>query len=57
MIKRAAKFDTGFYEVQTGQTIGQIHLNILPKNLAWMGGLLARNLWALTSLNPNTRAG
>jgi len=35
---------TGFYEVQTGQTIGQIHLNILPKNLAWMGGLLARNL-------------
>jgi len=35
---------TGFYEVQTGQTIGQIHLNILPKNLAWIGGLLARNL-------------
>jgi hypothetical protein len=35
---------TGFYEVQTGQTIGQIHLNILPKNLAWMGGLLARTL-------------
>jgi Tfp pilus assembly PilM family ATPase len=35
---------TGFYEVQTGQTIGQIHLSLLPKNLAWMGGLLARSL-------------
>jgi hypothetical protein len=42
---------TGFYEVQTGQTIGQIHLNILPKNLAWMGGLLARTL-GIDTLKP-----
>jgi hypothetical protein len=42
---------TGFYEVQTGQTIGQIHLNILPKNLAWMSGLLARTL-AIDTLKP-----
>src|SRR5262249_31754357 len=35
---------TGFYEVQTGQTIGQIHLSLLPKNLSWMSTLLARSL-------------
>jgi hypothetical protein len=35
---------TGFYEVQTGQTIGQIHLSLIPKNLSWMGGALARAL-------------
>ena len=35
---------TGFYEVQTGQTIGQIHLSLIPKNLSWMSGALARSL-------------
>jgi Tfp pilus assembly PilM family ATPase len=35
---------TGFYEVQTGQTIAQIHLSMLPKNLSWMSALLARTL-------------
>jgi hypothetical protein len=35
---------TGFYEVQTGQTIGQIHLSLIPKNLGWMSGALARSL-------------
>jgi hypothetical protein len=35
---------TGFYEVQTGQTIGQIHLSLLPKNLSWMSDVLARAL-------------
>lgn len=35
---------TGFYEVQTGQTIAQIHLSLLPKNLSWMSALLARTL-------------
>jgi hypothetical protein len=35
---------TGFYEVQTGQTIGQIHLSLIPKNLAWMSSALARSL-------------
>ncbi|MGA2051737.1 MAG: hypothetical protein ABSH19_00355 [Opitutales bacterium] len=35
---------TGFYEVQTGQTIGQIHLSLIPKNLSWMSSALARSL-------------
>lgn len=35
---------TGFYEVQTGQTIGQIFLSLLPKNLQWVGQVLARSL-------------
>lgn len=35
---------TGFYEVQTGQTIGQIYLSLLPRNLAWVGQVLARSL-------------
>jgi hypothetical protein len=35
---------TGFYEVQTGQTIGQIFLSLLPKNLNWVGQILARSL-------------
>lgn len=35
---------TGFYEVQTGQTIGQIFLPQLPRNLAWIGTSLSRAL-------------
>jgi len=35
---------TGFYEVQTGQTIGQIYLNLLPENLGWVGRTLSRTL-------------
>jgi len=35
---------TGFYEVQTGQTIGQIYLSLLPKNLKWIGQVLAKSL-------------
>lgn len=35
---------TGFYEVQTGQTIGQIYLGLLPENLSWIGSSLARSL-------------
>ncbi len=35
---------TGFYEVQTGQTIGQIYLNLLPENLNWVGRSLSRTL-------------
>lgn len=35
---------TGFYEVQTGQTIGHIFLPLLPDNLAWIGAVLARTL-------------
>lgn len=35
---------TGFYEVQTGQTIGQIFLTLLPKNLSWIATALSRSL-------------
>lgn len=35
---------TGFYEVQTGQTIGQIFLALLPKNLKWIEEVLSRSL-------------
>ena len=35
---------TGFYEVQTGQTIGQIFLPLLPKNLHWILQTLSRSL-------------
>lgn len=35
---------TGFYEVQTGQTIGQIFLTLLPKNFYWIHNTLSRAL-------------
>ena len=35
---------TGFYEVQTGQMIGQIFLTLLPKNLSWIHQTLSRSL-------------
>ncbi len=35
---------TGFYEVQTGQTIGQIHVSTLPDNFKWIGASLSRSL-------------
>jgi hypothetical protein len=35
---------TGFYEVQTGQTIGQLFVTLLPKNLSWIETVLSRNL-------------
>jgi hypothetical protein len=50
-ILKELQSSTGFYEVQTGQTIGQIHLSLLPKNMAWMSGLLARSL-GIDTLKP-----
>lgn len=35
---------TGFYEVQTGQSIGHIFLSILPRNLGWISQVLSRSL-------------
>ncbi|MGE9293626.1 MAG: hypothetical protein ACQKBW_08435, partial [Puniceicoccales bacterium] len=35
---------TGFYEVQTGQTIGQLFLSNLPDNLDWIARSLSRTL-------------
>ncbi|MDX2109810.1 MAG: hypothetical protein SFY80_06155 [Verrucomicrobiota bacterium] len=35
---------TGFYEVQTGQTIGQVFLSLLPKNLGWIAQVISKAL-------------
>ncbi len=35
---------TGYYEVQTGQTIGQVFIASLPDNLAWMGPKLSESM-------------
>lgn len=35
---------SGYYEVQTGQTIGHIFLGNIPRNLAWIRTTLARSL-------------
>ncbi|WP_309385532.1 hypothetical protein [Cerasicoccus frondis] len=35
---------TGFYEVQTGQTIGNIFLGLAPDNLSWIGTTLSKSL-------------
>ena len=35
---------TGFYEVQTGQTIGGIFLTQLPANLQWISSILSKSL-------------
>jgi len=35
---------TGFYEVQTGMTIGQIFVTQLPPNLSWITTVLAKNI-------------
>lgn len=35
---------TGFYEVQTGQTIGDIFLSLIPDNLSWVGTTLSKTL-------------
>lgn len=43
-IMKELQASTGFYEVQTGQTIGQIYLGLLPENLSWIGSSLARSL-------------
>jgi hypothetical protein len=35
---------TGFYEVQTGQTIGHVFLSVLPSNLNWVGNTISDTL-------------
>lgn len=46
---------SGFYEVQTGQTIGYIFLSVLPKNLGWITKTVADSL-GLEILNPSLNA-
>lgn len=43
---------TGFYEVQTGMTIGHIMVSSLPKNLQWIASTLSRTL-GVEILNPD----
>jgi len=43
---------TGFYEVQTGQTVERLVLGALPKNLAWVERTLADQL-GLTLVQPS----
>jgi len=42
---------TGFYEVQTGQTIGHVFLSVLPKNLHWVSKTVSDSL-GLEILQP-----
>jgi hypothetical protein len=46
---------TGFYEVQTGQTIEHLFLSVLPGNLSWVEKTIADAL-ALDVLKPNYEA-
>jgi hypothetical protein len=41
---REIKASTGFYEVQTGQTIGSVLLHLLPPGLEWVRQSLPRAL-------------
>lgn len=43
---------TGFYEVQTGQTIGHVFLGVLPKNLNWVAKTVSDSL-GLEILRPS----
>ncbi|MCH2154786.1 MAG: hypothetical protein MK080_02160 [Opitutales bacterium] len=49
---RELQASTGFYEVQTGQTISQIYLPMLPDSLRWIIPVLAEAL-GVEVLNPN----
>jgi hypothetical protein len=42
----------GFYEVETGQTIEQLFLSVLPKNLSWTAQAVADSL-GLEIMQPN----
>lgn len=43
---------TGFYEVQTGQTIEKVFISVLPQNLAWVSKTVSDSL-GLEILQPN----
>ncbi|MDP4693566.1 MAG: hypothetical protein NWS00_03385, partial [Opitutales bacterium] len=46
---------TGFYEVQTGQTIETVFLSVLPKNLGWVSKTVSDSL-GLEIMQPNLEA-
>ena len=43
-IMKELQASTGFYEVQTGQTIGYLYTTMLPKNFGWLTKSLSRSL-------------
>jgi Tfp pilus assembly PilM family ATPase len=43
---------TGFYEVQTGQTIDRVFMSVLPKNLSWIAKTVSDSL-GLEIMQPN----
>jgi len=43
---------TGFYEVQTGQTIDKVFISVLPKNLDWVSKTVSDSL-GLEIMQPN----
>ncbi|NBB79350.1 MAG: hypothetical protein GVY36_07890 [Verrucomicrobia bacterium] len=51
-ITKELQATTGFYEVQTGQTIEHLFLSVLPGNLSWVENTFADAL-ALDVLKPN----
>ncbi len=46
---------TGFYEVQTGQTIERVFISVLPKNLSWVSKTVSDSL-GLEIVQPNIEA-
>jgi hypothetical protein len=47
LVKRLLKelqSSIGFYEVQTGQSVGQLYCSMLPPKLAWLDGTIANSL-------------
>lgn len=44
----------GFYEVQTGQSIGQVICTVLPAKLSWLEGVIASQI-GVTVLQPDVR--
>lgn len=54
-ITKELQASAGFYEVQTGQTIEQVFISVLPKNLSWIAKTVSDAL-GLEALRPNYEA-
>jgi len=53
-VQKEVEASTGFYEVQTGQTIGNLFLGLLPRNLGWVASSLSRSL-KVSPIMPEVR--
>lgn len=54
-VTKELQASAGFYEVQTGQTIEQVFISVLPKNLSWITKTVSDAL-CLEILRPNYEA-